>query len=80
MIDIHNHILPHTDDGADDMEEAIQMARIAHQDGIRHIIATPHLNDPVLTGAEIEKRTAALNHRLREEAVDVRVDTGILAG
>ena len=76
MIDIHNHILPHTDDGAVDMEASIQMARIAQQDGIRHIIATPHLNDSGLTKAEIEKRTAALNDRLRAEAVNVRVYPG----
>lgn len=76
MIDIHTHILPRTDDGAADMEESIAMARIAEQDGIRHIIATPHLIDPELTPAEIENRTAELNNCLREEAIDVRVYPG----
>lgn len=76
MIDIHNHILPQTDDGAVDMDESIQMARIAQQDGIRHIIATPHLNDTALTGEEIENRTTLLNQRLREAEIDVRVYPG----
>jgi len=42
MIDVHCHILPQLDDGALDMEEAIEMARQAVNDGIQHIVATPH--------------------------------------
>jgi protein-tyrosine phosphatase len=76
MIDIHTHILPQTDDGAADMDESIEMAGIAEQDGIRHIIATPHLTNNGLTRNEIENRTAALNQRLREAGIDVRVYPG----
>lgn len=43
-IDIHNHILPGVDDGARDMDEAIQMLSIAYEQGIRMIIATPHFS------------------------------------
>ena len=42
MIDVHCHILPNLDDGALDMEEAIAMARQAVNDGIQHVVATPH--------------------------------------
>ena len=34
MIDIHCHMLPGIDDGAADIEEALEMARIAVEDGI----------------------------------------------
>jgi len=43
MIDIHTHILPNLDDGAKTVEESIQMCRISYQDGIRTIVATPHI-------------------------------------
>jgi protein-tyrosine phosphatase len=43
MIDVHSHILPGIDDGARDLEEALEMARLAVADGIRVIVATPHL-------------------------------------
>jgi protein-tyrosine phosphatase len=43
MIDIHSHILPGIDDGARDMEEALKMAQLAVEDGIRVMVATPHL-------------------------------------
>ncbi len=42
MIDLHCHILPGLDDGPQTMEESIRMCRIAYQDGIRTIVATPH--------------------------------------
>lgn len=45
MIDIHCHILPETDDGASTWDTAMEMCRMAAQDGIRHIVATPHAND-----------------------------------
>lgn len=43
MIDIHTHILPGLDDGAQDLEAALLMARAAAADGIDRIIATPHV-------------------------------------
>ena len=42
MIDIHAHILPGLDDGPATMADALEMARIAVEDGIRIIVATPH--------------------------------------
>lgn len=46
MVDIHCHILPLVDDGADSMEDAVEMARMAAESGVRAIIATPHCNLP----------------------------------
>lgn len=45
MIDLHCHILPGLDDGARDLSEALEMARIAVGDGISEIVATPHTED-----------------------------------
>lgn len=42
MIDLHCHILPGVDDGAKTMEETIEMAKVAVEEGITHILATPH--------------------------------------
>ncbi len=41
-VDIHSHILPNMDDGAQEMGETLKMLQIAWQEGITHIIATPH--------------------------------------
>ena len=43
MIDIHAHILPGVDDGAKNWDQTLQMARLAVEDGITVMVATPHL-------------------------------------
>lgn len=45
MIDIHCHILPEVDDGPKSWEMAEAMCRMAAEDGIEHLVATPHSND-----------------------------------
>ncbi len=43
MIDMHCHLLPGVDDGAKTMEQAIELAQIAVQNGITHAVLTPHI-------------------------------------
>jgi protein-tyrosine phosphatase len=77
LADLHCHILPGIDDGAVDEDDAVAMARQAHEDGIALVYATPHLRDdhPVRLD-ELPDRVAALNARLRTEGVPVEVATG----
>lgn len=42
MIDIHSHILSGVDDGSKDIDDSLDLARMAVKEGIRQIIATPH--------------------------------------
>lgn len=42
MVDIHAHILPGLDDGAEDMNSALEMAALAVESGVEIIAATPH--------------------------------------
>jgi protein-tyrosine phosphatase len=44
MVDIHCHILPGLDDGAESLEIAQAMGEMAIADGITHVIGTPHAN------------------------------------
>ena len=44
MLDIHIHILPGVDDGAQDYDDAIGMAELALRSGVTTIVATPHAN------------------------------------
>ena len=41
-IDVHCHVLPGLDDGAQDIKESIQMLKIAKRQKICAVIATPH--------------------------------------
>lgn len=44
MVDIHCHILPGVDDGSRSWEMTAEMCRMAAEDGVTHIVATPHAN------------------------------------
>ncbi|WP_419532995.1 tyrosine-protein phosphatase [Endozoicomonas sp.] len=44
MIDIHNHIIPGIDDGADSLEQALAMLELAQADGIQKLVCTPHMH------------------------------------
>src|SRR5690606_20726012 len=75
---IHCHILPQVDDGACNLDEAIDMARAAVKDGIRTVIATPHhqngryYNEKQAIRAQVE----ALNEALAERDISLEVLCG----
>jgi protein-tyrosine phosphatase len=45
VIDIHSHILAEVDDGPKSWEVSQEMCRMAREDGVEYMIATPHAND-----------------------------------
>ncbi len=67
MIDIHTHILPGVDDGAANLDDTVEMLRIAHASGTRVMVATPHMFHPSFpdrTPDEIRKRFETLQEDL----------------
>jgi protein-tyrosine phosphatase len=47
MIDLHNHLLPGIDDGSKRLEDTLEFLRIAWRDGVRTVVATPHMKPGV---------------------------------
>ena len=47
MFDTHCHILPMVDDGSSSLQESLNMIKIAYDDGVIAILATPHKNHPI---------------------------------
>ena len=47
MIDLHTHVLPGLDDGAPDLEASLAICRMAAEDGITDMVATPHYRNGV---------------------------------
>lgn len=43
MIDLHCHIIPGIDDGAQTIEESTQLVKHAVESGITHMVCTPHI-------------------------------------
>ena len=78
MIDLHNHILPGVDDGAETVEDSLAMARMALDDGITTIVATPHRNswtyhDPA---ADAHRRLNELKNRCEDAGCTVELLLG----
>jgi protein-tyrosine phosphatase len=43
LTDIHNHLVPGVDDGAQSMDEAIRHLRALYEEGVSHLSVSPHL-------------------------------------
>src|SRR5699024_4874834 len=42
IIDLHSHLIPGVDDGAQTIEQSIELARQAVDEGVEHMVLTPH--------------------------------------
>ncbi|WP_096185794.1 tyrosine-protein phosphatase [Evansella halocellulosilytica] len=78
MIDLHCHILPGVDDGAKDIIYALAMAKVAEQEGVTTIVATPHHQNGVFINEKqlIQEKVNELNARLKEEGINVNILPG----
>lgn len=77
MLDLHMHILPGLDDGAESWEEAMDMAMIAVDSGTKGIAATSHGNIDDLTIAEYAETFFEFRERLQRENIPLMVYPGM---
>lgn len=77
-IDIHSHILPGVDDGAQDLAEALEMLRIAQGEGITDIILTPHYRSGRFKtdGRQMQKLLEELRRKAEAQKIAVRLYPG----
>src|SRR5438105_3336949 len=77
VIDLHSHILPGLDDGAETLDQSLAIARAAVEDGIAVIAATPHVRDDYpTTAAEMEERLAEVRRAVEAENIPLDVRPG----
>jgi protein-tyrosine phosphatase len=77
MFDIHHHLLFGLDDGARDLETSVAMARLAVEEGITHVVCTPHANSKYEFNPAINaEKAAALRQRLAEEGIALTLGLG----
>lgn len=65
--DIHTHIIPGVDDGAESIEISLEMLKIAWEDGISQMILTPH-NKPMRHNVSPESMKKRTEDLMREAA------------
>lgn len=78
MIDLHSHILPGVDDGAQTLEDSLEMARKAISQGITHLMCTPHHNNGKYNNPadKVIQDVAALQKELDKRGLDLTLLEG----
>ena len=78
MYDIHCHILPGIDDGPDQLEDSISMARLAEEDGTRTLVATPHSDRVADMGGKdaLAQRIQAFREEVASRGIALEVVMG----
>ena len=78
MIDLHTHVLCGIDDGPADVVGSIAMAEIAVEQGVRTLVATPHVRSdhPRVVPAEIAARVEELQATLDRYELPLEVLPG----
>ncbi len=83
FIDIHTHILPGLDDGAKDMQESIELARLFESSGVKKVVATPHFLPGTawaFTKEKVLESVESLQTSLDSEGIDLKIFPGMEIG
>ena len=79
MIDVHAHILPGVDDGAETYEDGVGIVKNLVAGGVTDVIATPHyINETNYMSPRSENRKlmGELKKRLKKEGIEVNLYLG----
>ena len=78
MIDIHSHIINNVDDGAKNLDMALNMLRKSEEIGIKGIVATPHYLRGIYNFeySEIEECAEQLRIEAKKNNINIEIYTG----
>ena len=78
MIDCHSHILPGLDDGARNTKACLDMCHRAIEDGVTHVIATPHHGNGLYTTAPetVQRMVDKLNDYITKQSLPLTIHPG----
>ena len=80
MVDIHSHILPGVDDGADVMTEALDMARLAVSGGTKAMVVTPHCNIPHMFDNYFDEKLSDKFNEFKKALADAEIPLRVYQG
>lgn len=79
MIDLHSHLIPNVDDGAATIEESMKMLQQAAADGVKTMVATPHMYS-VVSQIKSEEELAALFQDFKQKVDQSGIEIEVVSG
>jgi tyrosine-protein phosphatase YwqE len=77
IVDIHSHLIPSLDDGATDMDNAIELINGLYLLGYKKLITTPHISDIFKNSKEsILSNYSLLKEELIKRDIDIEIELG----
>lgn len=85
MIDLHSHLVPSVDDGAENIEQTRAALRLMQEQGIRAIVTTPHIKGTVTENQAalnafldvLEPRWDEVRSLVAADFPELRIDLGL---
>lgn len=78
MIDIHTHVLPGIDDGAQDISESLEILQALADQGVTELVATPHIISGVYENSReiINEKIIEVQDLIREHQLNIVLHAG----
>ncbi len=78
IADVHSHILPGIDDGSESMDETLRMLKTASDEGITHMIATPHykVGRGSADSETVKQLVNKVQDKLKEAGLNIKIYPG----
>ena len=78
MIDLHTHILPGIDDGPQDWDQSLALARALSDAGVTEVAATSHIKPPIWPNSRegLAELRNELTIKLSEEEIELIIHPG----
>lgn len=74
--DMHSHILPGIDDGAQTIEDSLNLIEVMYHHGYRKMIATPHSSEDIYPNSNetIIRQRDAVRLAVQEKGIDMEIE------
>ncbi|MDE1191417.1 MAG: histidinol phosphatase [Arachidicoccus sp.] len=74
--DIHSHIIPGIDDGAETIEDSIKLIKEMYHHGYKKMIATPHISEDIYPNSKetIFAKRDQLREKLAKLGINIKID------
>ncbi|MBN2017874.1 MAG: hypothetical protein JW794_07100 [Candidatus Cloacimonetes bacterium] len=78
MIDIHTHVLPGIDDGAQNLDDTLEILEALQAQGVTELVATPHIITGVYNNSRtiIDQKISVVKQLIKDKEFKINIHSG----